>query len=149
MNININLLDSRSIDKALKQLEDLKLKIRDFSADFAEESRMKVGYPNVSVIHHGQGKHTIVASDDQIAFMEWGAGFTADTNSGFGDLGGDSFFTYPGVWSKDHERTFQRWVASNKDPSAYRYNRQPLRGMETTARNMRSDVFRFAQERFK
>lgn len=145
--IKINLLGS--LDDAIRQLEDLKTKLRDFSADFAEENRMNVGYANVSVHHNGQHSHTIIASGDQIAFEEWGAGFTADVNSGFGDLGGDTFFTEPGVWSKDHAQTFQRWVEANKEPSAYRFNRQPLRRMETTARNMRNDVFRFAEERFK
>ena len=145
MNIKINL---DNLDSAIKQLEELRSKVRDFAADLAEEYRTQVGYENVSV-KHGGSNATIVASGEQIAFEEWGSGYTADYNSGFEHLGGDPFLTYPGIWSASHERTFQHHQKSGKDPSTYRYNKEPKHYMENTANKIHAEIEKKAREHFK
>lgn len=146
MNITIDL---NNLDEGIKQVEDLIKKIEFFTADLAEETRSSVGYDNVSVHHNGEGSHTVIASGDQIAFAEWGAGYVADYVSGFQHLGGDAFLTYPGVWSKDHKRTFQFHRMSGKSPETYKYNREPLRKMETAAIRLQSTAAQRAKEYFK
>lgn len=148
MNIKIDL---NNLDDAIKQIEDFKTRVENFTADIATEARDKVGYSKMSVVHEG-GTHTIIASGsdgDDIAFAEWGAGYTADMNEGFEQLGGDPFVTYPGAWSESHERTFQHHQASGKDPSTYRYNRRPLRRMEKTAVNIHYNITQKARDYFK
>jgi len=145
MNIKITL---DNLDSAIKQIEELRSKVRDLSADLAEDYRTQVGYDDVS-IHHGGSNATIVASGEQIAFEEWGAGYTADYNSGYEHMGGDSFFTYPGVWSESHERTFQHHQESGKDPSTYHYNKEPKHYMENTARRIQTEIDQKVRERFK
>lgn len=144
MNIKINL---DNLDDAIKQIEALQTKVENFTADLATETRDKIGYASMSVVHAGNS-HTIIASGDEIAFAEWGAGYTADMNEGFEQLGGDPFVTYPGVWSETHARTFQRHQASGKDPSTYKYNRRPLRRMEKAAVNIHYNIVQKAREYF-
>ena len=145
MNIKIDL---NNLDNAIKQIKDLQTKVENFTADIATEARDKVGYTKMSVVHDGD-VHTVIATGDEIAFAEWGAGYMADTNEGFEQLGGDTFQTYPGVWSESHERTFQHHQASGKDPSTYRYNRRPLRRMEKTAVDIHYNIVQKAREYFR
>ena len=145
MNIKIDL---NNLDDAIKQIEDLEIRVENFTASIATEARDKVGYASMSVVHAGNS-HTVIATGDEIAFAEWGAGYTADITEGFEQLGGDPFVTYPGVWSESHERTFQHHQASGKDPSTYRYNRRPLRRMEKTAVDIHYNIAQKAREYFR
>ena len=146
MNIRINL---DNLEQGVKDLERLISKLEYFTADVAEEARMGVGYNDVSVHHNGSGSHTIIASGNQIAFEEFGAGYVADYESGFHEWGGEDFHTEPGVWSETHERTFQNHMESGKPPSTYRYNRIPQNRMQRTAQRLHSDTAQKASEYFK
>lgn len=145
MNITIDL---ENLDDAIKQIEDLEMRVERFTADVATDARDKVGYTSMSVVH-AENTHTIVASGDEIAFEEWGAGYPADMNVGFEQLGGDSFLTHPGIWSESHARTFQHHMQSGDPPSTYRYNRKPLRRMEKTAVDIHYNIAQKAREYFR
>lgn len=145
MNIKISL---DNLDNAIKQLETLQGKVRDFSSDLAMDYRSQVGYSDVTV-HHGGNSQIIEASGDQIAFEEWGAGYDATYENGFTDLGGDQFESKPGIWSESHEKTFQRHQESGKQPSTYRYNRLPRHRMESTARRIQGEIVQKARDYFK
>lgn len=148
MNIKISL---DNLDSAIKQVESLITKVENFTGDVATEERDKVGYSAVSVVHAGNN-HTIIAqgSDgEDIAFVEWGAGYDASYVHGFTDMGGDIFESEPGVWSESHEKTFQRHQESGKQPSTYRYNRLPRHRMESTARRIQGEIVQKAREYFR
>ncbi len=139
-----------NLDDAIKQIEALQTKVENFTADLATEERDKVGYSAVSVAHAGES-HTIMAhgSDgEDIAFVEWGAGYDASYEHGFTELGGDVFESKPGIWSESHERTFQKHLESGKQPSTYRYNRLPRHRMESTARRIHAEVVQKARNYF-
>ena len=137
-----------NLNDAIKQIEALKTKVENFTADLAEDAKSGIGYSSVSVNHSGEN-HSIIAEDDNIAFAEFGAGYMADTVDGFSRLGGDDFVSYPGIWSESHGRTFQHHQASGKDPSTYKYNRRPLRYMESTALRLHQSIEQKAREYFK
>ena len=145
MNIKISL---DNLDDAIKQVETLRDRVRDFPSDLAMDYRSQVGYSDVSV-QHGANSQIINASGDQIAFEEWGAGYEASYEHGFMDLGGDQFESMPGIWSANHARTFQIHVASGKQPSTYRYNKMPRHRMESVARRIRSEIVQKARMYFQ
>lgn len=146
MNITISL---DNLDSAIKQIEELQSKLESFTAELADETKVGIAYPGVSVNHNGSGSHTIIAEDDNIAFMEFGAGYVADYEEGFQEFGGDNFHTEPGIWSESHRRTFQHHQASGKAPSTYRYNRVPQNRMQRTAMRLIDTTPQKAKDYFK
>lgn len=149
MNIKINL---DNLDDAIQQIAKLETQMQSFTVDVTEEARLGVSYPNVSVKHNGSGSHTIIAEgwqENEIAFLEFGAGYVADTKDGFPEFGGDEFHTEPGIWSASHMQTFQKHQASGKAPSTYRYNRVPQNKMQRAAQKLVSNTAQKAREYFK
>ena len=149
MKVKIDLLDSNSIDKAIAQLEELQKKVSFFTSDVAEEAKLNVGYSGTSVVHHGSGRHTIVASGEDIAFREFGAGYVADYEVGFQEWGGETFHSEPGIWSESHARTFQTHQQSGAAPSTYRYNKVPENRMQRTAQDLHANTAQKAKGYFQ
>ena len=143
--INISL---DNLDSALEQIKELQYQVEHFTADLAEETKANVGYSDVSADHMGE-RHIITAKDEDIAFKEFGAGYVADYEDGFQDMGGDPFHTEPGIWSESHARTFQKHQQSGQAPSTYRFNRTPTNRMQRAAQNVHSKVGSKAREYFK
>lgn len=125
-----------NLDTAIKQLEALEEKIRQFPGEVARESARRTGY-KLAVADIQDGRSRVIASSPQIAFEEFGAGFDAQTV----DIG--SFHTEPGSYSRDPvlgKGTFDQWIASGKPPEQYPYNRTPQKGMQKEAKRLISET---------
>lgn len=137
-------IDLTNPSEAEAQLRELAEKLRNFPKIVAEESAQNIHYftekgsvrARVESIADG---NRIVAENDQIAFMEFGAGFPAQNTTIEG------LTTYPGAWSEDHAQTFQRFKG---DPDDYMYNRDPQMAMQNEAHRLIKDTERKAQEYF-
>lgn len=141
MKIVLNLDDPETTEAQLRELAE---KLRNFPQAVAEESAQNIHYytekgsvsARVEPIADG---NRIVAENDQIAFMEFGAGFPAQ------NITIEGFTTYPGAWSEDHAQTFQRFKG---DPDNYMFNRDPQMAMQNEAHRLIKDTERKAQEYF-
>ena len=81
----------------------------------------------------------IEAVGDQVTFLEFGAGFYA--NHGYAaeaeDLG---FVVYSGSWSDWHAGKWHEWIAANKNPRKFPFNRKPRRGMYWAVRAAKTEI---------
>lgn len=141
MRIVLNLDDPETAEAQLRELAE---KLRSFPQAVAEESAQNIHYytekgsvrARVEPIANG---NVIVAENDQIAFLEFGAGFPAQ------NITIEGLTTYPGAWSEDHRETFQNYKG---DPEEYMYNREPQMAMQNEAHRLIKDTERKAQEYF-
>lgn len=141
MRIVLNLDDPETAEAQLRELAE---KLRSFPQAVAEESAQNIHYytekgsvrARVEPIANG---NVIVAENDQIAFLEFGAGFPAQ------NITIEGLTTYPGAWSEDHRETFQNYKG---DPEEYMYNRDPQMAMQNEAHRLIKDTERKAQEYF-
>ena len=141
MKIVLNLDDPETAEAQLRELAE---KLRSFPQAVAEESAQNIHYytekgsvrARVEPIANG---NVIVAENDQIAFLEFGAGFPAQ------NIAIEGLTTYPGAWSEDHRETFQNYKG---DPEEYMYNRDPQMAMQNEAHRLYKDTERKAQEYF-
>lgn len=152
MNLTITMTN---LDDSIRQLKELAEKVREFPKDVARESMDKVGYGNMG-ISYGEGMNEVFTDAEGIAFAEWGAGFYADTTTI--ETSSGTFESYPGVWSKDHARTFQAWqfrqlsrlyTKARVHDSQYPYNRMPQHKMQNEAERLRNETEDKAKEYFK
>ena len=90
-------LDYHSIYTAIQQLEREKewrqKKIAEVTEELARMGAEETGYGSMVRVEEAENGFSIFAKDDQIAFIEFGAGDTAVTQSF------DDFTTGPGTWS--------------------------------------------------
>ena len=114
MEINIDPFDKRSIEKAIKQLEDYRDSLDNKLKRVAEELA-KIGVPVVLVaynngIDEGNADYDVrvestekgcklVAEGQDVCFLEFGAGTTTKSYEGEGQEGLPPI--YPGSWSKE------------------------------------------------
>ena len=141
MKLTINL---DNLDEAIRQLEELEWKLREFPHDVAKESADNIRYKNATTyVVSMDGENQIRVNGDQVAFQEYGAGFEAD----FDHIG--NIPTYPGVWSDDHEGTFKKWLYYNHPEENYKYNRTPQRKIRTEVERLKSQTESKAEGYFK
>lgn len=92
--------------------------------------------------------YRIVAAGQPIGFLEYGTGDMA----GSGEiLGSAPVPVYPGAWSENHARTYERWKATGypaKADGSYRYEQAPRSGMFWAMQAMRDNVEKVAKEVF-
>lgn len=140
-----------NLDDAIKQLSELAKQLRQFPEDVADESKNSVGYEQM-MVEMSPGMHKIKAIGDGIAFAEYGAGFVADDTTLELEDGG-TLNSYPGVWSNDHEKTFQQHMFKilygKALESDYKYNREPQRKMQTEAERLRNQTELKAKDYFR
>lgn len=136
--INIDPLDSDSIDTAIKKLNK-HLKERERKIDLYMQKLTQIGevaaqraYGSlVTVKSHkdGRGRWEIRADGDQVIFLEFGAGvYTEDHGLTIGsDL---NILIYPGGWSEtEGKHRWSEWIAAGNDPYKFPYNQRPRAGM--------------------
>lgn len=128
MKLTLN-FDDNALNQFYGRLEDFPMRVTVSSAS-------RVGYSHMGGTHNpAEGVSKVIAGGDQVAFQEFGAGFTADTTvletseSGYKP-------SYPGVWSADHARTFQRYRENGGSMLAYPYNRLPEHRMTREAEKL-------------
>ena len=94
-------LDVASIDNAIKTLQSekewRKRKIAELIKALAEVGAEETGYGGMVSVEETDGGCRIVARDEQIAFIEFGAGDTAMVLSNV-----DGIDIYPGSWSSSN-----------------------------------------------
>lgn len=144
MNLTITL---DNLDESIRKLKELAELIRQFPKDVAIESMDSIGYSDTGV-SYGEGENIVYASGKEIAFEEFGAGYWADTTSLTLSDGGN-IATYPGAWSEDHARTFQRHRESGEPTTSYKYNKLPQHKMQREAERLRNNTEQKAREYFK
>lgn len=133
-----------NLDEALRQVTELQEKVREFPHEVAQESADNIRYDKASTyMISTDGEHKVRVRGDQLAFQEYGAGFTADYDM-IGNIP-----TYPGVYSEDHKETFQKHLAQGKAPGTYRYNRTAQRKMRNEVERLRRNTESKAQGYFR
>ena len=148
--ININLFSQKSVKEAIKALEEekrmMEVKHKMFLLHLAEkcqehlQRRYDVYDDDVAVtylIEDGGNTISLHANGDQVAFIEFGAGFYA--NDFFG----------PGSWSIEHAHTFQAWERSGKPIDQYPYNVIPAEAFDSLISWMPDLIKEAADEVFK
>lgn len=131
-----------NLDEAINMLKELAEKIRQFPKDVASESTSHIPY-NGTGVSYSEGKNTVFATGEGIAFQEYGSGFYADVTTIRVD--GKNMPSYPGVWSEDHQNTFATWQGHDW---AYPYNNQPTHYMQDEAERLRRDTEQKAKDYF-
>lgn len=141
-------LNIENIDDAIAQIEKLEDRIENFPMRVIVSSSSRVGYAHMGGTHNPKdGVSKVIAGGDQIAFQEFGAGFTADTTVLETSESGYKV-SYPGVWSKEHAGTFQRYRESGNPPLAYPYNRLPEHRMTREAERLDESICEEAERWF-
>lgn len=136
--IEVDLLDSASIDAAIKKLNK-HLKERERKIDLYMQKLTQVGEVaaqrayghSVEVKSHkdSNGVWEIRADGEQVIFLEFGAGvYTEDHGLTIGsDL---NILIYPGGWSEtEGKHMWSEWIAAGKDPYKFPWNQRPRAGM--------------------
>lgn len=124
-----------NLDEAISQLKELANKMATFAHDVAVESAENITYSGIGTTNSMVGsipyQHVIVQNNDYVAFQEFGTGFEAEYTS---IIVNDTVeASYPGVYSEDHERTFQDWTG---DPEDYRPNITPKKQMQNEVQRL-------------
>ena len=135
MNITITL---DNLDQSIRELEELSHKLRRFPEEVGMESASHIAYPERTVTSR-EGETIISAREKGIAFDEFGTGFYADVYDH------DGFHTEPGIWSEDHEQTFQNWQGQDY---AYPYNTHPSRKLRNEVDRLTTNTEEFARRYF-
>lgn len=155
----IDITDTDSIDRGMAYLKEFERKEHEkivkelphLIASRARRAAMRAyqGYAYVWYSVDENGTITIGADDDEICFIEFGAGVYAESEKN--DLSiytkGLGFYVFPGSWSLFHKKTYQRWEAEGR-PGEYQYNIQPLRGLHTAYNLILNDLEKLAKEVF-
>lgn len=162
MKITIDLLDERTIDRAIAQLNDY-AKSLDEKANTLCERLAAIGATNVSlgfsrlfydgpvdisvsVEDLGGGKYAVMASGETVLIAEFGAGIRYGgghpLNAEFGMGPG----TYPG---QKHAMDPRGWHLPKSKGGAHTYGNPPTMAMYNTGKDLRREILRIAQEVFK
>lgn len=150
--IEVDLLDIRSVNRAIKALESHKVwrkqKITLYISRLCELGRDAAqqaygGQVSVTVTPDGRG---ILAQGDQTIFLEFGAGVYTEDHGLSTPL---SIIIAPGGWSEtEGEKTWSEWVASGKPLEQYPYNQRPRAGMYEAYKAIVANQERIAKEVF-
>ena len=167
MKISINVFDSRSIDKAIDQLNDYANSLEQKTKVLVDRLTM-MGATNVSIAYSrlfytgpvdisvdvkdlGEGKYAIVASGETVLIAEFGAGLI-----GYGhpdpQVGGQQMGpgTYPNA--KGHWNDGKGWYLPRSKTGGNRvhtFGNPPTMAMYNTAKDLKAEMLRVAQEVFK
>ena len=93
--------------------------------------------------------YMIIAQDQQICFLEFGTGTLTDIDKFSQEV---SIEVYPGSWSKDHAKTYERWLSTGEPSSpfgGYLYDSPPKRGMWNASLEMKKEIKRLVEETFR
>ena len=134
-------LDSASIEKAVRKLEEYRDKglqrnidrtINDVVDRLIQTATEAYASSHVMLASEKVSENVwvVTASSEGtsiVAFLEFGTGFKTDATHPYAD--DVPFAVYEGSWSEQHAGTYQKWVASGKDPDKYPYNHLPRRGL--------------------
>ena len=159
--IQINALDPDSIQTGLENLEQylkferviIKYRLLASLAQKAAEAAA-AAYPSfVSVVpkvDYEKGRAVIRAHDSEICFIEFGAGVFADP--GTYDFVKEADINlgikiYPGSWSKDHWRTFQKWDEGGR-VGDYQWNLEQHAGLVKAYNAVVQNMEQIAREVF-
>lgn len=163
MKIQIDVFDSKSIDDAIRQLEeyekDLNRKaqmlcerLADMGAMYAEWNFSGVLYASDSIDYQitvertENDKYVIKANGQSVLFMEFGAGI----KHGYGHPQADEFGMGPGTYpGKGHWDDPNGWWFGEKGHRTHTYGNAPGMPMYNAAKDLRSEIQQVAQEVFK
>ena len=163
MKISIDVFDSKSIDKAIKQLEDyqkgldrkaqeLCKRLADMGAMYAEWNFSGVLYASdnieykVEPVQAEPNKYVIKANGQSVLFMEFGAG----VKYGAGHPQAAEFGMGPGTYpnGKGHWDDPHGWWFGGKGHWTHTYGNAPGMPMYNAAKDLRSEIEKVAQEVF-
>lgn len=131
-----------SLQTKMRSLMEDVLKAGQRAADMAYGGRISVTYEILS------GSTAVLSANGaQVCFLEFGTGELVDTGHPYANTI-PGVEVYPGSWSKDHKRTYQRWEASNGAPGTYEYNTEPTSAMYKAYEAMYQAVKEKAREVF-
>ena len=159
--IFIDPLDNRSIDRAIKELEDysrsldrkaveLCKRLADMGALYAEWNFSGVLYAgntdvNISVERVDDYTYAIYASGEAVLFMEFGAGI----RHGYGHPQADEFGMGPGTYpGKGHWNDPKGWWFGEKGNWTHTYGNAPGMPMYNAAKDLRNEILTAAREIF-
>lgn len=163
MNIHIDAFDPKSVDRAIKQLQDYQKKL-DEKADKIAIRLASMGATNVSlgfaraiydgekdvdvtVKKLGEGQYAIIASGETVLFAEFGAGVTY----GYGHPRATDFGMGPGTYnpSSDKWKNPNGWWYSGTDgQSHHTYGNPPNMPMYNTEQELKKEIERVVREVF-
>lgn len=90
-------------------------------------------------------KGVLKADGEAVCFIEFGTG--APTNRDGNPLANNlKIQVVPGSWSKDHAKTWEKWIQSGKDPEEYPYNSYPKSAMYKAYQAMVTAISDIAKE---
>ncbi len=153
--IEVDLFDSDSIDRAIKQLNKaLKERERRIGvyvqklAQIGEVAAQRAFGPSVKVVSHKtkRGVWEIRADGDQVVFLEFGAGVYTTDHGLSTPL---KIIIAPGGWSEtEGEHRWSEWVASGQPLEKFPYNQRPRAGFYEAYKAIVEAQERVAQEVF-
>lgn len=162
MKISINVLDPKSIDKAIKQLNDyadsLDRKARLLCERLAQMGAMYAEWNFSGVLYAGdidykveyqpgQGNtFYILAGGETVMFMEFGAGVKHGNGHPQAQEFGMGPGTYPG---QKHAFDPQGWWFNQDGQKIHTYGNAPGMPMYNAAKDLRKEIQQVAQEVFK
>lgn len=167
MKISIDVFDSKSIDKAIKQLEDYSKSIEEKTKLLVDRLTM-MGATNVSLAYsrliytgpvdisvsvqdRGEGKYAIVANGETVLIAEFGAGLIGyghpDPQVGGQKMGPGTYPDAKGHW--DDENGW--WLPRKKTGGhgVHTFGNPPTMAMYNTAKDLKQEIRRVAQEVFQ
>lgn len=133
---------AESLRSKFRSLMDEVLAAGQRAADMAYGGRISVTYEIID-----DSTAVLSANGSQVCFLEFGTGELVDTGHPYANTIPE-VEVYPGSWSKDHKRTYQRWEKTNGAPGTYEYNTEPTSAMYKAYEAMYQAVEKKAREVF-
>ena len=162
MKVTIDVLDPKSIDKAIQQLNDyadgLDVKSKTLCERLASMGATNVSFGfsrlfytgpvdiEVSVQELGGERYAILASGETVLIAEFGAGVTYGDGHPLNTEFGMGPGTYPG---QKHAMDPKGWYLPKAKGGGHTYGNPPTMAMYNTGKDLRREILRVAQEVFK
>lgn len=170
MNIHMDALDSKSIDRAIKQLQDYKKKLEEKAQEVAKRlaeigaTRAEIDFENapydgnkefdISVEKTDNG-YSVTASGKSVLFVEFGAGVTY----GGGHPQAKEFGMGPGTWPDPHYRKYNGqlyanwenpngWYLLKEAGGGHTYGNAPSMPMYNAEQEIKSNIEQIVREVF-
>lgn len=162
MKITVDVFDVKSIDRAIKQLEEYRdsldrkakelcQRLAQMGATYAEWNFSGVLYAGdidyeITVEQVDESTYAVKADGDSVLFMEFGAG----VKHGYGHPQAEEFGMGPGTYpnGKGYWKDPNGWWFKQGDQKIHTYGNAPGMPMYNAAKSIREEVLKVAQEVF-